>query len=107
FVNISHTEKVAAVVLAKSAVGIDVELKTRSAERVMSRVATDREKKWTTQLIPVSKTEKLSAPILLWSSKEAFSKALGLGMRFGFKAFEIDLLNGPPYLGKTELTGPL
>lgn len=100
FVNVSHTDEVSVAVLSKTSVGIDIEKKSRSAAKVLARVATQRERTWAAK-IP-------GRDIHLWSAKEAAAKAYGLGMKFGLKAFEIlpnasDVL----YEVKTELETPL
>jgi phosphopantetheinyl transferase len=107
FANISHTDEIAVAAVASSPVGIDVESKLRSGDKVMKRVATERELKQLHQFFLKKDAQRVPAPIALWSGKEAFSKALGLGMRFGFKAFEIDLSVPPPWPGQTNLKGPL
>lgn len=95
FGNISHTGGLVAAVIAKQPVGIDVEFRTRDASRVLRRVATFKER------------NEWDSPISLWSAKEAFSKAFGLGIRFGLQGFEVQYAPQPPWKGTTALKGPL
>lgn len=85
FINISHTDKIAVAVLATVPVGVDVEATARPiSRRVLERVSTPRE---LASLVP----GPFPCPpgIRLWSAKEAVSKAVGLGIKFGMKVFEI------------------
>lgn len=107
FANISHTENMAVAILGPTPVGIDIEKKNRNAARVMKRVLHPNEKKYLNEIILISENEKIPAPILLWSAKEAFSKSLGLGMKFGFQQFEIQLNQKLLWNGFTNLKGPL
>ncbi len=107
FANISHTRNIAVAAVANYPVGVDVEHKERSALKVLSRVATPdelifaREGSLLVNDIPVSKA------IALWSSKEAISKAVGLGITFGMQAFEIDLSVAAPYPVVIRQKGPM
>src|SRR3989338_10022995 len=74
FVNVSHTENVSVAVFSNSPVGVDVESKTRSAERVLGRIATDAERGWVSASRFVSPRFKIPRDIFLWSSKESASK---------------------------------
>lgn len=103
FANISHTDDIAVAAIAPNPVGVDVESVSRKGDRVMKRVAT----KFELSHLNQNFLSRIAAPIALWSGKEAFSKALGLGMKFGFTGFEIDLSKAPPWSGKTKLKGPL
>lgn len=89
YVNISHTDQVSVAAISNSAVGVDVESRSRSAERVLTRVATDAEREWVKDGQPINSPLKIGKDIFLWSAKEAASKAVGLGMKFGLQMFEI------------------
>jgi len=93
--NISHTHGLVAAVIGKHPIGVDVEKGARDASRVMKRVATEKER------------SEWEVPIELWSAKEAFSKAFGLGMRFGLQAFEVHWAVKGPWRGIARVEGPL
>jgi phosphopantetheinyl transferase (holo-ACP synthase) len=103
--NISHTEGIAVAVLGPRNVGIDVESIHRSAEKVIRRVSSEKER-------AASNSKRESEPefpgdIAIWSAKEAASKALGLGMNFGLQRFEILAIGEAPFSVNTDLKGPL
>lgn len=106
FVNLSHTESIVVAAISNHSVGIDIELKRRSARRVISRVMTEAEKTWISDELLLPERE-IETSIFLWSAKEAFSKALGLGMKFGFKAFHVERGFPPHFVASTTLKGPL
>jgi len=91
FVNISHTELIAVAVIATSPVGIDVEKISRDASRVITRVSSPVEIARLSSWKIFVDGKHIPSPLLLWSGKEAVSKALGLGITFGMHCFEIDL----------------
>ena len=97
YCNVTHTESIAVAAISDRPIGIDIESAARDAIRVFPRVLTDEELSWA-HTLPSS---------YIWSAKEAFSKALGLGMKFGFKALELDLKAKDPRPCKTSLKGPL
>lgn len=105
YLNISHTRDVAVAVLAEFPVGIDIEACERDVSRVMQRVASPRERLLAEKYR--GEDPKFPAHVALWSAKEAFSKALGLGMNFGLQQFEIPLAGEPPFSVFTEGTGPM
>lgn len=106
YCNLSHTENVAVAVLGPAPVGIDVESPERFAGKVLGRAATEAERRMVSHY--AEKSFPFSNPgILLWSAKEAFSKALGLGMKFGFQHFHVDLTTAFPFPSETSLKGPL
>lgn len=106
FVNLSHTESIVVAAFSTTPVGIDIEKKNRSAMRVIPRVMTKEEKQWIKEVPQLPKSET-GTDIFLWSAKEAFSKALGLGMKFGFKAFEITSREESVFVAHTKIKGPL
>ena len=108
YMNISHTDEVSVAVLSNNPVGIDIENRDRNAMRVLSRIATEREKDWVNDQFFVSQKLEVRRDIFLWSSKEAASKAFGLGMKFGLKTFEIlPHHTGPNFRVSTNTNGPL
>lgn len=107
FVNLSHTEEVAVAVFGTSSVGVDIESRKRRALRVLPRVATETEKKWVADESHLKSHPDVPTDIFLWSAKEAFSKALGLGMKFGFQGFSVEKSNENSFSAKTEISGPL
>lgn len=105
-VSLSHTETVAVAVIASAPVGIDIEAKDRDVSKVRDRITSEKER----QLIPNSVTfagEKVSGITLAWSAKEAFSKALGVGMKYGFDRLRVDLTGSNPFLATTDLVTPM
>lgn len=112
-VNISHTEGLAVATVAPAPVGVDVEHSDRSVTRILSRFAADEEQR---NLKPIL-TNHGNAPaeIALWCAKEAFSKATGLGIKFGLKRIIVNLVPrqigvpevGPLYWVRSDLKGPL
>lgn len=107
FVNISHTEEIVAVAFGAKTVGVDIESSLRSAMRVLPRVASERERAWVEKKSHLAQYSSIGTDIFLWSAKEAFSKALGLGMKFGFRAFQIFESPTSPFPATTDLKGPL
>ena len=95
-------------VIARSPVGIDVESVSRDATKVMERVCSPAERTFLEKKYSIL-GNLVPAPVILWSGKEAFSKAVGLGMKFGLAHFEIDLssLKNEIASAKTDLVGPL
>jgi len=85
YCSLSHTRNAAVAVLSNCPVGIDIEHTERSVEKVLERISKSSERSQLKSFsFPMQK--ELSDPgLLLWTGKEAFSKALGLGMQAGFK----------------------
>jgi len=107
FVNISHTDSIVALALSPFPVGVDIELATRDASRVMSRVATDLERSLASRGVFATNGRPLDPNIALWSAKEAAAKAVGLGMKFGLSCFEIHFAKDDIYRVKSDRVGPL
>ena len=107
FLNISHTRDIAVAVLGPSPVGIDIEACARPiSRRVLERVSLESE-------LNLLKDEKIifwngecPSPVALWSSKEAVSKAVGLGLKFGMKVFEIGLSPSGKFPVTIKAKGP-
>lgn len=106
FVNVSHTSGFVAAALATSPIGIDVEVLTRDASRVAERVSQLAEWKALPVRVSVAGGE-VPGSLAMWCAKEAVSKALGLGVVFGMKAFRIDFSSGNPATVHLEIQGPL
>ncbi|NBX69688.1 MAG: 4'-phosphopantetheinyl transferase superfamily protein [Proteobacteria bacterium] len=107
YVNLSHTENIVAVVLSPCPVGVDIELASRDASRVMSRVASEFERNLANQGVYATNGKSLDPNIALWSAKEAAAKAVGLGMKFGLNCFEIQFKKDDVYRVKSTKSGPL
>ncbi len=105
-VNISHTKRIAAAVVGPTPIGIDIEAIDRDASRVLARAASEEERKKLPPQIVVGK-RAIAAPVALWSAKEAVSKALGLGIKFGLQHLVVDFSVGPPYPVEPQISGPL
>jgi hypothetical protein len=106
YANVSHTKGIAVAVVMPHPVGIDIEATSRSAARVMERMSSDRERTG----LPVSVAlpgGDVPSGILLWSAKEAVSKATGLGIKFGLHHFIVDVRGPRPFPVDLQITGPL
>ncbi len=77
--NYSHTKNMVAIVIGKE-VGIDCEIIKPVRERVVNRVCTEDE----TERVNGS-PNKDEEFIRLWTFKEAFTKMIGSGFKYGFK----------------------
>ena len=104
FLNISHTDNIAVACLGSASVGVDIESKHREVSKVLKRVAIAEELQQLERL-PFIK-EEIPSGIALWSAKEAFSKALGMGIKFGLHDFVIDL-SSTIHKARTRQRGPL
>ena len=104
YVNISHTDGVAVAALSPRPIGIDVERLDRDTEMVLERAAVPEELSEAGASVTVD-GESVPAGIALWSGKEAFSKALGLGLKFGLTAFRLHLSGSPPFRAATPQKG--
>lgn len=107
FCNISHTEKVAVAALSSSPVGIDIERKDRSAQRVLKKIASKDDLDQLDRFPDYLKQDLEDPALLLWTGKEALSKAIGLGMRKGLKPFKILASQNLPFSAEISVTGPL
>lgn len=85
FCSIAHTGQVAVAAISSCPVGIDIEEKDRALRKVSHRIS-DQSERDELGTIQWELKNKLQDPeILLWVGKEAFSKALGLGLQIGFQ----------------------
>jgi 4'-phosphopantetheinyl transferase EntD len=107
FLNVSHTESIVAAVLSPFPVGVDIELASRDASRVVSRVASSEEISKAELGVYATNGKVLNPNIALWSAKEAAAKAVGLGMKFGLQNFEIHFSRDDIYRVKNDRKGPL
>jgi len=94
FVNISHTEQVAVAAASPYPIGVDIESIYRDASRAVRRVSTDEELQVALGARLEAGGEPLPGEVALWSAKEAVSKAVGLGIKFGMQDFVIDFGTG-------------
>jgi len=93
--NTTDSGDVVVVALASEELGVDVEV-VRSLtrrDRLARRICTDREIE---ALESMSKTERETALLRLWTCKEAGLKAIGTGLRGGMRNVEVDLQSGRP-----------
>jgi phosphopantetheinyl transferase len=104
FVNISHTDGIAVAVISPVPVGIDVEAVDRSVETVLNRMTTTEELREAGETIAVA-NGTIPSGVALWSGKEAFSKALGLGIRFGLSELRLHLDGVSPFRASTQRSG--
>jgi len=107
YCSISHNEGVAVAALSTLPVGVDIEKRNRKASSVVSKIASSNEIE-KLGLLSESFRKQVEDPFLfLWTGKEAFSKALGLGLRKGIQNLEIHWKGEPPFSGKTDLETPI
>jgi 4'-phosphopantetheinyl transferase len=93
FFNISHAHNLAAYAISKEAnIGIDIEFINAKVDfnGISTRFFSDKESLYI-QSLPVA--EKATAFYKIWTAKEAFIKAIGQGLSFPLKEFEISLAN--------------
>lgn len=97
FFNISHSDGMAAVIIADRSVGIDVQSVRPIKQRMIEMICGDREKKFIAE-----SNDKDECFIKLWSLKESYIKAIGQGMSFSMKKvnFDIGLLDEITGTGK-------
>lgn len=93
--NAAHSGATVAVALASSELGVDVESLRRvpKLDRLASRFCSEFERK---QLFSLTETDRAAAFLTLWTSKEAYLKAVGSGIAMPLKLVEVAL--GPPRL---------
>jgi len=107
YCNISHTESFAVAAISNCPVGVDVEQKDRDVQKALTRIVSESElKEFENADFPLKK-EIQNPHLLLWTGKEAFSKAIGLGLRRGLRDFFIDWKSEQPLPGTTSIPGPL
>lgn len=90
YCSIAHTEWAAVAAVSPHPVGIDIEFKNRSVEKVISRIALDSERKRLSMSNLEIRKEIKEPELLLWTGKEAVSKAFGLGIQIGLQNIQLD-----------------
>ncbi len=96
--NLAHTQHLVVVAITRSLrVGVDVERSPAPVDlcSIREKVLTPSELAAITPLNELAIREQL---IRHWVVKEAYTKAIGLGMRRGFHTFEVDLDGALPVL---------
>ncbi len=94
--NISHTSTVWTIAFSKSQVGIDIEkMKIRNFQKITERIGTDVE--ISNYLKCKDKTKDF---YILWTLKEAISKCIGQGFKYGFNKIHTEKWNGKTYSSK-------
>lgn len=83
FFNISHCHQLAVCTVAKSEVGIDAEDIRSWHPRVVKRVFTEKESEFLNQ-----SSNKNEAFFRIWTLKESFVKAIGIGISYPMKTCE-------------------
>ncbi|MEI5099134.1 4'-phosphopantetheinyl transferase superfamily protein [Streptomyces sp. PmtG] len=89
-VSLSHTRDLLVVGLnRRGRIGVDTELADRRIQysAVQRHLCTPAERRWLADLAP---DERQRALVRTWTLKEAYTKALGQGMRLGFTQFGFD-----------------
>ncbi len=104
FANVSHTGGLAVGAISPAAVGVDVEALSRDPGRALERQMSEEDRR-NLEKLPKLSDPRLSGALLLWTAKEAFAKALGLGMQAGMPRLQIDILGPLPYRARTEVKG--
>lgn len=95
--NVAHTQDLVVVAISRHRrVGVDVERTPATADlhTVRAKILTDRELR---ELDALPRTEALSRLLRTWVLKEAYTKALGVGLQRGFGTFGVEL-GDPPRL---------
>lgn len=97
FFNISHSDGMAAVIIADRTVGIDIQSVRPIKQRMIEMVCDDCEQKYIG-----NNDNKDECFIKIWSLKESYIKAIGQGMSFSMKKvnFDIGLLDEITGTGK-------
>ena len=76
--------------MSQSPVGIDIEEIDRKTRNLIPRIATEKEAE-------NLKNSSLSPSVLLWCVKEAIVKAYGIGHRFSFRRYEVEISQKLPW----------
>ncbi|NBT57782.1 4'-phosphopantetheinyl transferase superfamily protein [bacterium] len=107
FGSIAHTEEICVAALSSFPVGIDLEHSQREVKPALNKIASDQEIKNLEYFQSELKTQIKDRGLFLWTAKEAFSKAVGLGLRKGIKDLEVLLIGAPPFRGEISCQTPL
>ncbi len=105
--NLAHTQDaVACIVQQKNEVGIDIENWTRPAHCIeLAERFFSREEAHELQNYENDPTQLSRRFFAVWTLKEAFVKALGLGLRFPLDAFRVELPEDLPRPESQQYTG--
>lgn len=104
-VSISHTGRIVVAGISRlGAIGVDVEATDRSIQSAefAERVCSAREQETLRALTP---QERAGYLIRLWTLKESYSKALGLGLRLSFRTFGFELCETSAAARLTQFDG--
>ncbi len=82
FHNISHSRGLVAVAVADAPVGVDVECERKVSGRLAPRILSEREQRY------LSKTGGAMGLLQLWTLKESYGKALGVGIAYPLSGVE-------------------
>ncbi|MCB0416609.1 MAG: 4-phosphopantetheinyl transferase family protein [Bdellovibrionaceae bacterium] len=80
YANVTHTESMAVAAVGDFPIGIDVERLDRPVGNVINRIASPEEVRQADQWKIELDGKRVPSGIALWCAKEAYSKALGLGL---------------------------
>lgn len=100
--NVSHSGDLALIALGHLPVGVDIEFcrVDRDLESLAETALSDRELAAWRALLPA---DRAAAFYETWVRKEAFVKATGLGLSFGFKRFDVSVgEDRPPRLERID-----
>lgn len=107
FGSIAHSEEVTVAALSSDPVGIDIENRSREVSHILSKVASSQEIEKLNLIEREMKIQVKDQGLFLWTAKEAFSKALGLGLRNGVHNLQINLEGTLPFEAKSVLETPM
>lgn len=96
--NVSHTQGLAAVVLSDTPdVGVDTERLGRalSFDDLSQSLFSEHERQWIDRFLPHMRQEAFYE---VWTLREAYAKARGLGFSLPYESFRIDFTLGEPTL---------
>ena len=94
--NLSHSKSLAMLALSKNRVGCDVQFVEPVSMKVAKRFFNDNEYKLISEA--ESEEERTALFFRLWTLKESFMKATGLGMSLPLNKFEIGFKEGTPFV---------
>ena len=94
--NLSHSAQLAMIAIAKEPVGIDCE-KTRHLERLVDIAKRQFSNAEHRALLGLPESERLQAFYRCWTRKEAYVKALGLGLA-ALDVFDVELGEKPKFV---------
>lgn len=106
FCSLSHTEGAAVAALSNFPIGIDIEKKDRSVDRVLKKTASIEEIRSLDTAVFQLKNEVVDPRLLIWVGKEALAKASGLGLRKGLLPFRIYFGEHLPFKAQCAVEGP-